>query len=574
MRIRCKLGMVAVAVLSAGALAPAAASADSYTVTTTADSVDGSCTASLCSLRDAVIAADAASGDSSISVPVGTYTLTIAPTGLDDNTTGDLNLTNSGRITITGAGAGTTTIDANYLDRAFSVSNGASAEIDGVTIQNGRPGGNGTATSACPSTASTTAAGGAVYSQGTLGLANDVITGNIAAGSGGGVEDAQGSGLTVTGTKFTDNLACPTSSAGSLDVNDHSGFGGGLNEDNGSALSVDHSSFTGNGAPAADGGGLAIEGLAAVFSRRAGARFAPASPYQISTSTVTGNTADFHGGGAYLDITRSAPSFVADTFSGNSVTSTDVVMTPSGGGIFSTGSDATLINTTLTGNTALNGGGIGTANGTLKLSYSTVSANTATGGTGNLAAISGTYNLDDTIVAQGVGTDNTPSNCSSGSSLDSGYNLFDDTSDSGAQCGSAAGKNDVITASPGLGALADNGGPTQTQALAASSPAIDAGNDSVCASETLGVDQRGVARPIGAHCDIGAFEYGGADLALAASAAKSAIAVGGQDTVTDTVTNSGPSYATGVKFTDPGAGYTIVSVTPSQGTCTTFGDRR
>ena len=379
MRIRCKLGMVAVAVLSAGALAPAAASADSYTVTTTADSVDGSCTASLCSLRDAVIAADAASGDSSISVPVGTYTLTIAPTGLDDNTTGDLNLTNSGRITITGAGAGTTTIDANYLDRAFSVSNGASAEIDGVTIQNGRPGGNGTATSACPSTASTTAAGGAVYSQGTLGLANDVITGNIAAGSGGGVEDAQGSGLTVTGTKFTDNLACPTSSAGSLDVNDHSGFGGGLNEDNGSALSVDHSSFTGNGAPAADGGGLAIEGLAAVFSRRAGARFAPASPYQISTSTVTGNTADFHGGGAYLDITRSAPSFVADTFSGNSVTSTDVVMTPSRRRdlLHRLRRDADRHDADRERRALADGGGIGTANGTLKLSYSTVSANTA-----------------------------------------------------------------------------------------------------------------------------------------------------------------------------------------------------
>jgi len=59
-----------------------------------------------------------------------------------------------------------------------------------------------------------------------------------------------------------------------------------------------------------------------------------------------------------------------------------------------------------------------------------------------------------------------------------------------------------LVGSPNLGPLADNGGPTQTMALLAVSDAIDAGDDGTCES----LDQRGVSRPIGAHCDIGAFE--------------------------------------------------------------------
>lgn len=70
---------------------------------------------------------------------------------------------------------------------------------------------------------------------------------------------------------------------------------------------------------------------------------------------------------------------------------------------------------------------------------------------------------------------------------------------------SAQGTNacsNVITADPQLGTLADNGGFTLTMLPGAASSAIDAGNDSTCAI----VDQRGTARPLGAHCDIGAVE--------------------------------------------------------------------
>jgi hypothetical protein len=58
---------------------------------------------------------------------------------------------------------------------------------------------------------------------------------------------------------------------------------------------------------------------------------------------------------------------------------------------------------------------------------------------------------------------------------------------------------------PQLQRLASNGGPTLTHALSPNSPAIDAGDNAQCPD----TDQRGVPRPVGSGCDIGAFEYGG-----------------------------------------------------------------
>ena len=65
-----------------------------------------------------------------------------------------------------------------------------------------------------------------------------------------------------------------------------------------------------------------------------------------------------------------------------------------------------------------------------------------------------------------------------------------------------AGASDLVVADAGLGSLADNGGPTLTHALLAGSPAIDAADAAVCPA----TDQRGVTRPQGAGCDVGAYE--------------------------------------------------------------------
>ena len=63
--------------------------------------------------------------------------------------------------------------------------------------------------------------------------------------------------------------------------------------------------------------------------------------------------------------------------------------------------------------------------------------------------------------------------------------------------------SDKLNTSAKLAALHDNGGPTQTMALQPGSPAIDAILKSAC---PLDVDQRGVPRPQGPRCDIGAYE--------------------------------------------------------------------
>jgi hypothetical protein len=97
--------------------------------------------------------------------------------------------------------------------------------------------------------------------------------------------------------------------------------------------------------------------------------------------------------------------------------------------------------------------------------------------------------------------------CGSGTGpiTSAGYNLVD-VADG---CNWVPGPGDLLgTAAapidPMLGPLADNGGPTLTNALLPGSPAIDTGAPHAC----LPVDQRGVLRPQGAGCDIGAYEYG------------------------------------------------------------------
>jgi hypothetical protein len=62
--------------------------------------------------------------------------------------------------------------------------------------------------------------------------------------------------------------------------------------------------------------------------------------------------------------------------------------------------------------------------------------------------------------------------------------------------------SDLIVGDALLGPLADNGGPTLTHALLSGSPALDAADPAACPA----TDQRGVARPQGAGCDVGAFE--------------------------------------------------------------------
>jgi hypothetical protein len=107
---------------------------------------------------------------------------------------------------------------------------------------------------------------------------------------------------------------------------------------------------------------------------------------------------------------------------------------------------------------------------------------------------------------------------------------------SAATCGLATTATDVVASDPGVGALADNGGPTPTGLLSAASPGLD-----LYTADCPGLDQRGIARPQGSACDAGAVEMRAATFTAATgSLAFGSVAVGSTSPTQDvTITNAG-----------------------------------
>jgi hypothetical protein len=213
------------------------------------------------------------------------------------------------------------------------------------------------------------------------------------------------------------------------------------------------------------------------------------SSLTINDSTIDNNSG-LGGGGIYA---RGATDIKNTTISNN-----DGGASNSGGGLFSdSGAATTLENVTLTGNQAAAAGGIGT-HGIITLTNTTVVSNTAGNSIGpGIQAYGATYSLN-TIVAYNTGG----SQCTiggGGSFTSLGYNLESTDTCSFNQTG------DQVNADPKLAALADNGGATLTHALLPGSDAIDQGTNTGCPA----TDQRGVVRPQGGTCDVGAYEAGG-----------------------------------------------------------------
>lgn len=133
--------------------------------------------------------------------------------------------------------------------------------------------------------------------------------------------------------------------------------------------------------------------------------------------------------------------------------------------------------------------------GILSFGELTVEFSTITGNginfilSGGLAILSGAAEIRGTIISGNIGAQ-----CS-GEIISLGYNLSSDDT-----CGFIA-EGDLTGIDPRLDDLGPNGGPTSSHALRASSPAIDAAGD-----DCPDTDQRGVGRPQGPACDIGAFE--------------------------------------------------------------------
>ena len=325
------------------------------------------------------------------------------------------------------------------------------------------------------------------------------FTANSASGSGGGLSNINSGNLILTGTLF---------SANSAGLN-----GGGIANDS-SSLTITNTRLTANSASGGGGGGLfnrlanpiltnvvisANTGLAG------GGMHNLASSPALTNVVFLNNSANIFGGGLSNE-SGSAPALTNVTLSANSSTSY-------GGGIFNDDSAPVLTNVTISGNTGSSGGGMYNRNVSSPVLTNTIIANSAGGDCVNVDA----------------------------SSLDaaSGSNLLEESG--GNACGLTNGANGNIVGQPALlGPLQDNGGNSLTHALLPGSPAINAGSANNCPA----ADQRGVPRPQGAGCDIGAYEL--IPLQIAQSVSHPAASVGQTITFTIVVSNAALTVTDGL----------------------------
>lgn len=451
-------------------------------------------------------------------------------------------------ITVTGTktiSAGTTidggsliTISGGNTVRVFNVNAGITLNINNLTVANGF---------GLPLGSPIPGAGALLNNGGMVNITNSAFINNSDGGGriGGAIVNYFAGTLNVSGSTFTNNTAVGVPGSGGssgailnygiLNItnsvfSNNSANTGGVTQNDGGTMTVSGSAFSNNSAVNFGGGGV----------------FANGGILTITDSTFSGNTAAGDGGGAIHNVNGgSTLTVTGSTFTGNSASN-------QGGAILNGGGGGTAVlsvtNSTFTGNSAGALGGaihngciigscVGGIDGNTTATNVTFSSNSAPTG-GNLSNNAGTIAIINTIVANSVAG----GNCS-GAITDNGNSLqFGDST-----CGGA-----ILTADPLLGALANNGGPTQTMALGAGSPAIDLGNAAFCPA----IDQRGLARPIDgdgdalAVCDIGAFEYGFLPPTAGKAFTPTAITLGGLSTLTFTLANPGVMALTNVAFTD------------------------
>ena len=377
-----------------------------------------------------------------ITLPTGCKITLTVPDNATSGPTGLPVIT--GKVTINGNSAMITRQAATAF-RLLNVAAGGTLTLNGLTLSNGiaNDGTNG---------------GGAIFSLGTVHVSGVTFSGNQSPAA--------------TGTS-----------------------GGAISSDNSSAaLTVNRSRFTGN--TAQEGGGIFTQ-----------------SATSITNSTFTGNRATLFGGGALVTAVGTT-TITGGTFSANS---------GPGGGAIDNDATVNITNSTFVGNTAgANGGGALQNFGVMTVTHSTVANNTSQFGA-NLhndpvapASVTGpvfnpalrgrsaaalaqasTFSVTASIVSGGI----SGANCSGSTAFtDGGYNV-----DSGTSCGFLTTSHSKNNTNPNLGPLAANGGPTATMALPSGSPALNA-IPSATSGCAVTADQRGIPRPQGAGCDIGAYE--------------------------------------------------------------------
>ena len=236
-------------------------------VTTTADEYGAGAT---CSLREAIQASNAdapfggcpaGSGSDVITLPAGTYLLSIPGSGEDANATGDLDITSD--VSMRGAGTARSVIDAAEFDRVLDVdpaASGASVSVSELTIRGGM------------TTGPSDQDGGGIRNQGALTLSRLLVTQNSSGDDGGGVESGGSTAmLVVTDSAIVGNTAA---AGGGGET------GGGFRNDENATSTLTNVTVSGNVADQNGGGILNHSGTVT-----------------LNNVTVTANTADANSDG-------------------------------------------------------------------------------------------------------------------------------------------------------------------------------------------------------------------------------------------------------------------------------------
>lgn len=391
------------------------ANAATFVVNTTVDTQDASagngvCAdgAGACSLRAAITEANALAGADVITLPAGTYTETLVAANDNVNGGGDFDITSD--ITINGAGAGSTFVEANVApgvatERVFHIRGATAATtlvvmIDGVTIRNGRYANN-------------TFGGGIRIDQGTghtITISNSTITANQNGSSGGGIAVSGPTGATNVNIN---NSIISNNSAGSAAAGTSAIGGGIMGNSAASTININDSTISGN---------TASTGLTGIGS--SGGGVSSVGTLNITDSTITGNTASvtvagstgnaFSGG---VHVTGGTTTITGSTISGNNSTASGGTGNGFAGGIYNQQATVSVIDSTVSNNTASSfHGGIRTLAQTVltttNITNSTVSGNTSVGEGGgvinfSVGAVNSIVNVTGSTISGNMATSGT-----------------------------------------------------------------------------------------------------------------------------------------------------------------------
>ncbi|TWU48896.1 putative outer membrane protein PmpB precursor [Rubripirellula tenax] len=346
----------------------------SFTVVSAGDPLFGSCTAAMCSLRDAVNAANASAGADTITFAASvTSPITLLPASGPISITDDVTITKPGSTTIS---INAQTSAANQF-RVFDIGPSANnVTMTRLSISGGRVDGDG--------------GGGILFEGGgTLTLQNSVVTGNTA-NRGGGIYSAAAGNVTLNNSTVSNNEAGYigggimnidgdiTLTNSTVTGNQAYGSGGGIYSENNGAITLTGSTVSNNSATGLGqlGGGI----------------FSGYGTVSLTNTQLTGNSSAGDAGGLYsID--------GAITITGSNVASNQAA--DFGGGVFKAGGLLTVADSTFTNNTTTtsDGGAIASFGGDLSITRSSLRTNNAGANGGAISNSSGIVTIRDTTIA-------------------------------------------------------------------------------------------------------------------------------------------------------------------------------